>query len=164
MAERLSCPPMERQGDKPRMIATNKRARFEYHVLDERECGIALTGTEVKSLRAGRCSIAEAYALVRRGELWLVGMHVPEYAQGNIHNHPPVRERKLLLHRREIDAWEQQVKVKGITIVPLSIYFKGARIKVQMALCKGKKVFDKRETKKEQDAQREIDRAMMRRR
>jgi SsrA-binding protein len=155
---------MADQADKPRLIASNKRARFEYHILDEKECGIVLTGTEVKSLRAGRCSIAEAYGLVRDHELWLVGMHIHEYAQGNIHNHAPLRERKLLLHRREIEDWHEKVKVKGITIVPLAMYFKGARVKVQMALCKGKKIYDKRETKKEQDAKREIDRAMMRRR
>lgn len=150
--------------DKPRLIASNKRARFEYHVLDEKECGIVLTGTEVKSLRAGRCSIAEAYGLVKKSELWLVGMHIHEYAQGNIHNHPPLRERKLLLHRREIEDWHEKVKVKGVTIVPLSLYFKGSRVKALMALCKGKKLYDKREVKKEQDAKREIDRAMMRRR
>jgi len=155
---------MADRADKPRLIASNKRARFEYHILDEKECAIVLTGTEVKSLRAGRCSIAEAYGLVRDHELWLVGMHINEYAQGNIHNHAPLRERKLLLHRREIEDWHEKVKVKGITIVPLSMYFKGARVKVQMALCKGKKIYDKRETKKEQDAKREISRAMMRRR
>jgi SsrA-binding protein len=150
--------------DKPRLIASNKRARYEYHILDEKECGIVLTGTEVKSLRSGRCSIGEAYGLVRRSEMWLVGMHINEYAQGNVHNHAPLRERKLLLHRREIEDWHEKVKVKGITMVPLAMYFKGARVKVQMALCKGKKVYDKRETKKEQDAKREISRAMMRRR
>ena len=155
---------MADSADKPRLIANNKRARFEYHVLDEKECGIVLTGTEVKSLRAGRCSIAEAYGLVRSSELWLVGMHINEYAQGNIHNHAPLRERKLLLHRREIEDWHAKVKVKGVTIVPLSIYFKGSRVKVLMALCKGKKLYDKREVKKEHDAKREIDRAMMRRR
>jgi SsrA-binding protein len=155
---------MKDSPDKPRLIASNKRARFEYHVLDEKECGIVLTGTEVKSLRAGRCSIAEAYGLVKKSELWLVGMHIHEYAQGNIHNHPPLRERKLLLHRREIEDWHAKVKVKGVTLVPLSLYFNGARVKVLMALCKGKKLYDKREVKKEQDAKREIDRAMMRRR
>ena len=150
--------------DAPRMIAQNKRARYEFHVLEEKECGVALSGTEVKSLRAGRCSIAEAYAYARGGELWLVNAHIPEYAQGNVHNHPPLRERKLLLHRRELDQWAAAVKQKGVTIVPLAIYFKGSRAKVAIALCKGKKLYDKRADKREKDDRREMDRAMSRRR
>lgn len=155
---------MSAANDKPRPIASNKRARFEYHVLEELECGMVLTGTEVKSLRAGHCSIAEAFGMVRGDELYLVGVHIPEYAQGNVHNHAPLRERKLLLHRREIDGWHKKVKQKGVTIVPLALYFKGSRVKVQMALCKGKKLYDKRQDKKEKDDRREMDRAMMRRR
>jgi SsrA-binding protein len=145
------------------MIAQNKRARFEYHVLEEKECGIALTGTEVKSLRAGRCSIVEAYAFARGSELWLLNAHIPEYAQGNIHNHAPLRERKLLLHRRELDAWHAAVKEKGVTIVPLAIYFRSRRVKVLLALCKGKKLYDKREVQREREDRREIERAMRRR-
>ncbi len=145
------------------MIAQNKRARFEFHVLEEKECGIVLSGTEVKSLRAGRCSIAEAYAFARGAELWLLNAHIPEYAQGNVHNHAPLRERKLLLHRREIDTWRAAVKEKGVTIVPLAIYFRGARVKVLLALCKGKKLHDKREAQKEREDRREIERAMRRR-
>lgn len=154
--------------DKPkelRPIATNKRARFEFHILEELECGIALTGTEVKVLRSGRCSIQEAWGQVRGvgknpGELWLVGANIPEYSQGNVHNHKPDRDRKLLAKRREIDAWHASVKQKGVTIVPLSIYFQGSRVKVKLALCKGKKLYDKRADKKEKDDKRDIDRAL----
>jgi SsrA-binding protein len=155
---------MGEKDTKPRTIANNARARFEYHLLEEIECGIALTGTEVKSLRSGRCSIAEAYGFVRRGELWLLNAHIPEYAQGNVHNHEPMRERKLLAKRREIDSWAAQVKEKGMTIVPLAIYFSGARVKVRMALCKGKKMHDKREATREREDRREIDRELARRR
>ena len=150
--------------DEPRLIAANKRARFEYHVLEELECGIALSGTEVKSLRAGRVSIGEAYGYVRGGELWLVGAHIAEYAQGNVHNHAPLRERKLLLHRRQIDAWAAAVKEKGVTIVPLALYFRGSRVKLQLGLCKGKKLYDKRQDQRAREDRREIDRALSRRR
>lgn len=149
---------------KPRMVATNRRARFEFHVLDELECGMALTGTEVKSLRAKECSIGEAFGMIRNGEMWLIGMHIPEYEQGNVHNHAPTRDRKLLLHKKEIVKWHAQVKEKGMTIVPLALYFKGSRAKLQIALCKGKKLYDKRADKKEKDDKREMDRAMSRRR
>jgi SsrA-binding protein len=145
-----------------RSIVTNKRARFEFHVIEELECGIALKGTEVKTLRAGKASIQEAWGQIRGSELWLVGANIPVYAQGNVHNHAPDRDRKLLAKRREIDAWHAQVKEKGVTIVPLALYFKGARIKVRMALCKGKKLYDKRADKKEKDDRREIERAMTR--
>lgn len=142
-----------------RSIATNKRARFEFHILEELECGIALTGTEVKVLRSGRASIQEAWGQVRNGELWLVGANIPEYAQGNVHNHEPDRDRKLLAKRREISAWHDAVKQKGVTIVPLALYFRGARVKVQLGLAKGKKLYDKRADKKEKHDKREIDRA-----
>ena len=148
--------------DKPkelRSIAANKRARFEFHILEELECGIALTGTEVKVLRSGRCSIQEAWGQVRGGELWLVGATIPEYSQGNVHNHKPDRDRKLLAKRREIDAWHASVKEKGVTIVPLSIYFLGSKVKVRLGLCKGKKLYDKRADQKEKDDKRDIDRA-----
>ena len=145
-----------------RSIATNRRATFEFHILEQLECGIALTGTEVKSLRTGQASIAEAFGMVRNGELYLVGCHIPEYRQGNVHNHEPTRERKLLLHKKEIQRWHARVKEKGITIVPLSLYFKGSRAKLEIALCKGKKQYDKREDKRKQEDRREIDRAMSR--
>jgi SsrA-binding protein len=150
-------------GDEPRRsIATNRRARFEFHVLEELEAGIALTGTEVKSLRRGQASIAEAYAMVKNGQMYLLGAHIPEYAQGNVHNHEPTRERKLLLHKKEIQRWHARVKEKGITIVPLSLYFKGSRAKLEIALCKGKKLYDKREDKRSKEDRREMDRAMSR--
>ena len=147
-----------------RPITANKRARFEFHVLEELECGIALKGTEVKTLRAGHGSIQEAWGQIRGSEMWLVGASIPVYAQGNVHNHVPDRDRKLLAKRREIDAWHSQVKEKGVTIIPLAMYFQGSRVKVRMALCKGKKLYDKRADKKEKDDKREIDRAMSRRR
>jgi len=145
-----------------RSVATNRRATFEFHILEQLECGISLTGTEVKSLRTGQASIAEAFAMVRNGEMYLVNCHIPEYGQGNVHNHVPTRERKLLLHKKEIQRWHARVKEKGITIVPLSLYFKGSRAKLEIALCKGKKQYDKREDKRKQKDKREIDRAMSR--
>ncbi len=150
--------------EEKRQIAGNKRARYEYEILEELECGIVLRGTEVKSLRGGHGSIAEAYGLIKGGELYLVGCHINEYAQGNVHNHPPARERKLLVARRDIDRWYERVKVKGVTIVPLALYFKGSRVKVSMALARGKKMYDKRQTQREKDDKREMDRATMRRR
>ncbi len=156
---------MARDTDTLRSIAQNRKARHRYEVLDELECGIVLVGSEVKSLRSGRgASIAEAFARIKHSELWLVGMHVPEYAQANRQNHEPVHDRKLLAHAREIDRWEKRMQEKGLTIVPLEIYFKGPRIKVRLGLCRGKKQFDKRETQKKRDAQRDIDRALTRRR
>ena len=155
---------MAKSGESRRTIAQNRKARHEFLVLEELECGIALSGTEVKSLRAGQCSLAEAYVRVRRGELYLVGAHIPEYAQGNVHNHVPVHDRKLLAHRREIRRWEKQVREKGITIVPLEIYFSGSRVKVTAALVRGKKLHDKRQTQKERTDRRDMDRAMSRRR
>ena len=143
-----------------RAIAANRKARHEYEILDELECGIVLTGTEVKSLRQGLCSLGEAYAYFRHGELWLMDATIPEYRQGNIHNHPPTRERKLLLHKRELAAWDKRVKDRGVTIVPLSIYFKGSHVKVKLGLAKGKKVYDKRETQRERTDKRDIARAM----
>ena len=145
------------------MIATNRRARHEYEIQDTLECGVVLTGTEVKSLRQGLCSITEAYAYFRRSELWLMNATIPEYRQGNIHNHPPTRERKLLAHKRELAAWDKRVKERGVTIVPLSLYFKGSRVKLQLGLGRGKKQYDKRETQRERTDKREIARAMSQR-
>jgi SsrA-binding protein len=154
----------DKQGDKRRVLAENRRARHDYEFLDTLECGIALAGTEVKSLRQGKASIAEAFAMVKRGELWLVGAHIPEYAFGNIHNHPPVRDRRLLVHRRELANWESKVREKGVTIVPLSIYFKGSLVKVSIALARGRKLHDKREREREKSDKREIERALSARR
>lgn len=147
-----------------RLIAENRKARHEFEVLETVECGIALQGTEVKSLRGGKCSIAEAFAMIRRGELWLIGAHIAEYTFGNVNNHPPVRDRKLLVHKRQIAKWDALVREKGVTLVPLSIYFLGARVKVLVALARGRKLHDKREHEREKSDQREIDRAMSRRR
>ncbi len=146
------------------MIAENRRARHDFEILETLECGLALVGTEVKSLRQGKASIAEAFAFLRRGELWLIGAHIPEYTFGNIHNHAPVRDRKLLVHRRELEAWDRKVREKGMTIVPLSLYFKGARVKLAIGLARGRKLHDKREREREKTDRREIERAMSRRR
>ncbi len=150
--------------DGRRPIATHRRARHEYEVLDELECGIELRGTEVKSLRAGRCSLPEGYGAFRRNELWLLGVTIPEYTHGNVHNHEPTRARKLLAHRRELDQWEKRVRERGMSIVPLQIYFQGSLVKVTMALVRGKKHYDKRQTQRERDDKRDMERALSRRR
>ena len=147
--------------DKKKTVAENRRARFEYFVEDVFEAGIALTGTEVKSLRFGEGSIAESYAEVRGGEVWLVNANVPEFSHGNRFNHEPKRPRKLLLHAREVDKLTGAVERKGMTLVPLSIYFNGrGRAKVELALARGKNVADKRATIKERDWKREAARIM----
>lgn len=147
--------------DKKKIVAENRRARFDYHIEDTFETGIALTGTEVKSLRFGEGSIAEAYAEVKNGEVWLINSNVPEFSHGNRFNHEPKRPRKLLLHRREVDRLQGAVERKGMTLVPLSIYFNSrGRAKVELALAKGKNVADKRATIKERDWKREQQRVM----
>jgi SsrA-binding protein len=147
--------------DKQKVVAENRRARFDYFVDDRFEAGIALTGTEVKSLRHGEGSIAEAYATVDGEEVWLINSHVPEYSHGNRQNHEPRRPRKLLLKNREIGKLQGAVARQGLTIVPLSIYFNGAgRAKVEIALARGKKLHDKRDTVKERDWKREQARLM----
>lgn len=147
-----------------RLITANKRARFEFHILEELECGIVLKGTEVKALREGRCSIQEAWAGERKGELFLIGMHIPEYKHGNIHNHLPTRDRKLLAHKKEIEAWALRTRDKGVTIIALAIAFKGSRVKITLGLCKGKKLHDKRADTREREDKREMERATARRR
>ena len=147
-----------------RVIAKNRRATHEFHVLEKLECGIELRGTEVKSLRGGQASIAEAFGHFRKGELYLVAATIAEYSHGNIHNHEPTRERRLLVHKRQLSAWDKQVREKGVTIVPLLLYFKGHLVKVEMALVKGKKLYDKREDLKSRDARRDVDRELTRRR
>ncbi len=157
-------PDMAAKPQAVRSIARNRRARHEYLVVEELECGIQLRGTEVKSLRAGRASLAEAYGVIRKAELWLVGMHIPPYEFGNVHNHEPTRDRKLLAHQREIAGWIKEVRQKGTTIVPLEIYFSGSLVKVRVALVRGKKLHDKRQATRERDARRQVDQAMSRRR
>ena len=143
-----------------KLIANNRKARHEYEVLDTLECGIQLVGSEVKSLRNGRMSIDEAYGRVDRGEVWLVGLDIQEYTFANVQNHDPRRRRKLLMHRREIKKFAAQAYEKNLTLVPLKMYFKRGKAKVLMGICRGKKQYDKRETMKKRDVQRDIDRAM----
>ena len=147
-----------------KVIARNRRARHDYHIEDTIEAGLVLTGTEVKSLRAGRASLTEAFAQISGDELWLHGLHIPEYAQGTWTNHEPRRTRKLLLHRKEIDRLASQVAERGFTIVPLSLYFSGGKAKVELALARGKRTYDKRHDLARRDAAREVDRALRRRR
>jgi SsrA-binding protein len=145
-----------------KLVASNRRARHEYHIEESMEAGIALTGTEVKALRSGRASLAEAFARVQRGEVWLHRMHIPPYEQGNIFNHEPLRTRKLLLHRRQIARLEGRVGQKGYTIVPLRMYFARGRAKVEIAIARGKKLYDKREATGAREANREAARAVKR--
>lgn len=153
--------PTHAQFDKKKVVAENRRARFDYFIDETLEAGIMLTRTEVKSLRFGEGSIAESYAEVKNGEVWLVNSNVPEFSHGNRYNHEPKRPRKLLLHRREVDRLQGAVERKGMTLVPLSVYFNGrGRAKVELALAKGKNVADKRATIKERDWKREQSRIM----
>ncbi|MGH3004817.1 MAG: SsrA-binding protein SmpB [Gaiellaceae bacterium] len=147
-----------------KLIAENRRARHEYHLLERFEAGLVLTGTEVKSLREGHVTLQRAFADVRGGELWLVGAHIPEYAQGNMANHDPDRERKLLLHKREIASLIGKVQERGLTLVPTRLYWKDGRAKVEVALARGKETRDKRCDIAERDARRQIERALKSRR
>ena len=145
-------------------ICRNRRATHDYEILDKIECGVVLVGTEVKSLRAGYGNLEDAYARVDDGEVWLIGAEIPEYEFGNRLNHKPKRPRKLLLHRREIDRFAGKASDKGLTLVPLRMYFKDGRAKVELAVGKGKQTHDKRESLKKTDAKRQIDRALASRR
>jgi SsrA-binding protein len=147
-----------------RLISENRRARHDYHLLERFEAGLVLTGTEVKSLRQGHATLQRAFADIRDGELWLVGAHIPEYAQGNLANHDPDRDRKLLLKRREIDSLLGKVQQRGLTLVPTKLYFKNGRAKVEIALARGKEARDKRRDIAERDAKRQIEREMKNRR
>lgn len=143
-----------------KVVASNRKAYHDFHIEDTFEAGLVLTGTEVKALRAGRASLIDGWASIDDGEAWLEGVHIPEYAQGTWTNHAPRRKRKLLLHRLEIDKLAAKVKEKGHTIVPLSLYFKDGRAKVEIGLAKGKKEYDKRQALKERQDKREADRAI----
>jgi SsrA-binding protein len=147
-----------------RVVATNRKARHDYEILDRYECGIVLTGDEVKSLRGGRAALADAYARVRDGEIWLDGMHVPPYEQGNVRAHQPVRPRKLLLHRREIQELVAATQERGFALVPLRVYFAHGLAKVDLAVGRGKRHHEKRRSIAERDAAREIEQAAARRR
>jgi SsrA-binding protein len=143
-----------------KMIAQNRKARHDYFIEDTFEAGLVLTGTEVKSLRAGRASLVDGFAEISEHEIWLHNAHIPEYTQGTWNNHTPRRRRKLLLHRHEIDKLERRVNERGLTIVPLSLYFKDGRAKVEIGLAKGKKAYDKRQTIAKRDAEREATREL----
>lgn len=143
-----------------KLIASNKKARYEYAIEDTFEAGMMLTGTEVKSLRAGRASLIDGYAAIKDGEVWLHGVHIAEYTEGTWNNHEPRRPRKLLLHGHEIDKLIQKTKEKGFTIVPLSLYFKDGKAKVEIGVARGKKIHDKRQALAERQATRETARAM----
>ena len=147
-----------------KLIADNRRARYEYELLDRYEAGIVLTGTEVKSLRDGGASLQQAYADVRDGEAWLIGAHIAEYGQGNVANHEPDRDRKLLLHSKEIASLLGKVRERGLTLVPTRLYFKNGKVKVELALARGKERRDKRRDIAKRDADRQIDRALKSRR
>jgi SsrA-binding protein len=146
-----------------KLIAQNKKARHDYAIEDVVECGLVLTGTEVKSLRAGRASLVDAYATVKDGEAWLHNAHIPEYTQGTWTNHTPRRTRKLLLHKAEILKLAGRTKESGLALVPLQLYFKDGRAKVEIALARGKKAYDKRQTLATRDAAREVSRELGRR-
>ncbi|GAB2877279.1 SsrA-binding protein SmpB [Myroides odoratimimus subsp. xuanwuensis] len=143
-----------------KMVAQNKKARHDYHIEDTYEAGMVLVGTEVKSLRAGRASLVDGFVEIDGHEAWLHGVHIPEYSQGTWTNHSARRKRKLLLNRQEIDKIERRVNEKGLTVVPLSIYFKDGRAKIEIALAKGKKSWDKRQTIAERTANREKEAAL----
>ncbi len=148
-----------------KVVAQNRRARHEYDVLDTLECGIMLAGSEVKSLRAGHVSLDEAHAKVRSGEVWLLGCDIPEYSHATCFNHDPKRPRKLLMHRREVKKFAAQAYERGLTLVPLKLYFNDeGRAKLLLALCRGRKLHDKRDVLKKADSQRDIQRAMRRER
>jgi len=146
-----------------KIVARNRRARHDFELLEKVEAGLVLTGTEVKSLRNGKASLEDAYAELDDAEVWLIGCDIPEYLQANRMNHAPKRPRKLLLHRREIKKLGTRVGEKGMTLVPASIYFKKGIAKVELCVARGRKTFDKREALKQQEAKRDMDRAMRRR-
>ena len=147
-----------------KLIAENRKARHDYHLVERHEAGLALSGTEVKSLRAGEADLKRSYADVRGDELWLIGLHIAPYEQGTNANHDPDRDRKLLLHRREIDALAGKVRERGFTLVPTRLYWKNGRAKVEIALARGKEAQDKRRDIAKRDAQREMERALKSRR
>jgi SsrA-binding protein len=153
----------DREHDNERLIAQNRKARHEYTVLETLECGIVLVGSEVKSLRKGTISIEEAYGRVKNGEVWLIGCDIAEYVEANQFNHDRRRHRKLLMHRREMKKFAGKAYEQGLTLVPLKMYFKEGRAKVLLGICKGKKLYDKRENMKKRSMQRDIERAVRRR-
>ncbi len=154
---------MSREQQPRKQVAANRKAYHDYSIEDTWEAGIVLTGTEVKALRAGRASLVDGFGEVDGGEAWLNGVHIPEYTQGTWTNHSPRRRRKLLLHRTEIDRIERKLSEKGFTLVPLSLYFKDGRAKVEIGLARGKRQYDKRQSMAEKDARRDVEREIGRR-
>jgi SsrA-binding protein len=146
-----------------KIVATNRKARHDYIIEDSIEAGIVLTGSEIKSVRAGQVNLRDSYATMRDGEAWLLNVHISPYQQASYQNHEPRRERKLLLHRREINRLTGKLQEKGLTLVPLRLYLKNGRAKVELGLARGKRAYDKRQTLRERDDQRQIERAMGRR-
>ena len=146
------------ESGKIKIIATNRKAHFEYSILSKYEAGIVLRGTEVKSLRESKVNIQDAYGRIKNDEVWLINSNINEYKFGNINNHDPLRNRKLLLNKREIRKIKQDLQEKGLTLVPLKIYFSGSLIKVELGIAKGKKLFDKRESIKKRDIERKLKR------
>jgi|TARA_Y100000590_G_scaffold262669_1_gene294763 SsrA-binding protein len=142
------------------VVATNRKAFHEYHILETFEAGVQLRGSEVKSIREGKASLKQAYILIRKGEAWLRGTHIPTYSHTGFEGHEPVRDRKLLLHKKEIQRINSKLAEKGLTAVPTKLYFKGGLIKLEFGLAKGKKLYDKRDTKKKRDVERDIQRAL----
>lgn len=151
---------MNAEKDKVRHILTNRRARHEYLVLETLEVGIALRGTEVKSARAGKINLQDAYAAIEHGELFMHNMHISPFEKGNIFNHEPMRVRKLLARKKEIRKLEQKVNEKGLTLIPLQLYFLGRHLKIELGVCRGKKTYDKRHALKERDTRREMERQL----
>ena len=141
-------------------VAQNRKAWHDYFIEEKYECGIALFGTEVKSIRQGRVNLKESWAQIRKGEVWVEGMHISPYEQGNIYNRDPLRAKKLLLHRSEIRKLDSLVMRQGFTLIPLELYFRDGRVKVQLGLCKGKQLHDKRDSMAKKDSDREIQRAL----
>ena len=153
-------PASSRETGRGKLVAQNKKARHDYDILETHEAGIVLTGTEVKSLRQGRASIIDAYAVIQDGEAWLMAAHIPEYTEGTWNNHTPRRQRKLLLHKEEIVRLLVKTKESGLALIPLQLYFSDGHAKVELALAKGRKAHDKRQAISERDAKREIQRAI----
>jgi SsrA-binding protein len=149
----------EEEGGK-KIICRNKRARFDYEIIESMEAGMSLKGTEVKSLRDGKANLKDSYARIKENEVYLIDSHISPYSHGNIQNHDPLRDRKLLLHRKEIRRLIGKVREKGLTMVPLSLYFKNGKVKVDLALVKGKRLYDKKEAIKRRDEKRDLEREM----
>ena len=157
---RAKGPPDGTRGGRNKLVAQNKKARHDYSIEDVLEAGLVLTGTEVKSLRQGRCSLVDAYAVVQDGEAYLLGAHIPEYTEGTWNNHAPRRTRKLLMHRKEIDELVGRTRESGLALVPLSLYFKDGRAKIEIGVGRGRKSHDKRQVLAQRDAEREMRNAM----